>query len=177
MILCFKMMVFGYIGVCLKVVIVYVDLFNFGFVLVVGEYGFFGCLGDFVLLVYCVFVLIGEGIVFIFDGDEVDVVIGLVQVGLKFVFLCEKEGLVFINGIDGMFSQFIMVLVDFDVFVLMVDLVIVMIVQVLCGIDWVFVFDFQVLWFYLGQVILVVNIFVLLEGFDFIQVGCEGVVK
>lgn len=74
----------------------------------------------------------------------------LVVVGLELVIFVVKEGLVLINGIDGMFGMFVFVVYDFDVLFWVVDVVVVMSVEVLFGIDWLFVDDLMVLCLYLG---------------------------
>lgn len=171
--LCLQIFVFGCIGVCLVVVDIYVVLFNESIMFVVWEYGLFGCLGDLVFFVYIVLVVMGEGDVCDVFGVLVFVVEVLVVVGIELFIFVEKEGFVFINGIDGMFGMLVFVLYDFEMFLFIVDFVVVMLVELQFGIDVVFVVDLMVFCVQMGQVEFVVNFCVFFGDF-FMVVSYKG---
>lgn len=90
----------GFFGICLSVIQVLIGLVNVGVMLWILVKGFVGVFGDFVLLVYMLLILFGEGKVWVCGGEWLLVIEVLCQVGLELIILVVKEGLVLFNGIQ-----------------------------------------------------------------------------
>lgn len=162
-----QLLLLGYLGVCVEVVELLFVFFNVDVLLVVLLQGSVGVLGDFVLLVYFVFGLIGLGDIE-YQGQVCFVVDVLVEFGLSLVQLQVKEGLVFINGMQLMGSLFVLVLYDVQVLLGMVNFVVVMMVEVCYGLYWFFQFDVVGLCLYFGVLVVVVELCEFLVGFEIV---------
>lgn len=158
----------GRTGVREEVADRYVALLNAKVTPVVHEYGSLGCSGDLAPLAHCALAVIGEGRVRRADGELVDSLVVLRELGFDSLQLAPKEGLALINGTDGMLGMLSLAIHDLTRLLRTADVSAAMSVDALLGTDRTFAADLQAVRPHPGQAASASNLTAILGGSEIV---------
>jgi histidine ammonia-lyase len=161
-------------GVRPEVVDLQLALLGNGITPVVREHGSLGASGDLAPLAHCALALVGEGEVWNADGDVVGTSEALAAAGIEPLALRAKEGLVLINGTDGMLGMLCIAVYDLTALFALADVVAAVSVEALLGTDRAFAADLQALRPQIGQAISARNLTRVLAGSEIVASHRHG---